>query len=152
MKITCKFLFSLLVVGLIFGAINCGGGQVAKDNRPAYKIGDTGPGGGIVFFAEDGQYKECGVELGSFNWHDASKVAQRYNGGDLTDWRLPDKDELDLIYKNLHVNSLGEFSNGWYWSSSSGDDNDAWNQNFNNGNQRSISKFDSNRVRAVRVI
>ena len=151
MKITCKFLFNLLVVGLIFGVISCGGGQVA-DDRPAYKIGDTGPGGGIVFFAENGQYKECGGELGSFNWHDASAAAHRYKGGDFTDWRLPDKDELDLIYQNLHVQGLGEFSKGWYWSSSPGDDNDAWKQNFNNGSQLNIIKFNSNRVRAVRVI
>ena len=151
MKVVYKSLFSLLAFGLILCMISCGGGQnVSTTKAPAYKVGGTGPGGGIVFFAEDGQYKECSEELGILNWHDASRIAKRHKGGDLADWRLPDKDELDLMYQNLHKEGLNDFAKAWYWSSSQ-DGNDAWHQNFNNGNQRIFSKFEANRVRAVRA-
>jgi len=143
--------------------ISCGGGQVKEDkpqpepvvstgneNEPKFKIGDKGPGGGIVFFNEGGQYKECSEDLGFCNWYDASRVVARYRGGEFDNWKLPDKDELDLMYKNLHAESLGEFYKGWYWSSSQSDDH-VWKQNFNNGKQRKLSMNDATRLRAVRV-
>ena len=37
-----------------------------------------------------------------------------------------------------------------YWSSTEIDATNAWNQNFNNGNQNANNKDNSNRVRAVR--
>jgi len=159
MRVTRKSFFHLLAVGLLVSIIGCGGGQVkteeaAPAKEPAYKIGDTGPGGGIVFFNEGGQYKECsGEELGLYNWHDALRAAQSFRGGDFTDWRLPSQDELNLIYQNLHTEGVGEFFGGWYWSASQNDDNtdNAWKQNFNNSNQSDLGKLNASRVRAVRV-
>jgi hypothetical protein len=36
---------------------------------------------------------------------------------------------------------LGGFSSGYYWSSTENDNNNAWKQNFNNGNQNFIIIF-----------
>jgi hypothetical protein len=91
-----------------------------KGNGRNYIIGDTGPGGGIVFFAQGGQYKECSGDLGSYAWSAAVTAAKNYRGGGFSNWYLPDRNELDLIYKNLHKNGLGDFRNSGYWSSSQG--------------------------------
>ncbi|MDR0472676.1 MAG: DUF1573 domain-containing protein [Treponema sp.] len=101
-----------------------------KGNGRDYIFGDTGPGGGTVFFAEGGQYKECSGELGGYNWKDAMAKAIDYKGGGLTDWYLPDREELDLMYQNLHKKSLGKFSNYFYWSSTEYSLYDAYLQNF----------------------
>jgi len=93
-------------------------------------IGDTGPGGGIIFFAEGGQYKECGGELGADEWANAVNMAKNYRGGGFSDWQLPNRGELDLIYQNLRRKSLGSFSQDGYWSSQEYDGNNAYIQNF----------------------
>jgi hypothetical protein len=49
------------------------------------------------------------------------------------DWFLPSTDELNLMYKNLKQNGLGEFGNGNYWSSSQYYENVAYGINFGNG-------------------
>jgi len=129
-----------------------------KGNGRNYIIGDEGPGGGIVFYVAGNQFKECSVELGQFNWNNAMTTAQSYTGGGFTNWHLPDKNELDLIYDNLKLNNLGNFYNSEYWSSSevnyswlSQPYESAWCQSFSNGSQLDIYlKTRINRVRAVR--
>ena len=95
-------------------------------------IGDTGPGGGIIFFAQGGQYKECGGELGVDEWDNAVKTAKNYRGGGFTDWQLPSRGELDLIYQNLCRMKLGGFFQDGYWSSQEYDSYNAYIQNFSN--------------------
>lgn len=117
----------------------------------SYKIGDKGPGGGIIFFMENGRYMECSGELGSYNWSAAMNAAKNYRGGGFSDWRLPTKEELDLMYKNLKQKGLGGFSNDWYWSSSQNDNGDAWAQYFSVGGQDYDHKNNTFRVRAIRA-
>jgi len=115
-----------------------------------YDIGNTGPGGGIIFFAEGGQYKECSGELGSYSWSDAVSTAKNHRGGGFTNWSLPDRGELSLIYQNLHSKGLGGFSGDAYWSSTEYDYSDAYVMNFSTGSQTRNFKSGSYRVRAVR--
>jgi hypothetical protein len=122
-----------------------------KGNGTRYLgIGDTGPGGGIIFFAEGGQYKECSGELGSYNWSDAVNTANIYKGGGFTNWRLPDIGELELMYQNLYKKSVGEFLNTIYWSSSYSSSSSSLGIHFGTGT--SSAYYDSNlfKVRAVR--
>jgi len=123
------------------------------DTEPVvpFQIGDIGPGDGIVFFAQGGQYKEVSDELGTYNWNDAKTTANNFRAGGFTNWRLPDRGELDLIYQNLHIKGLGGFMDTNYWSSSEFNTGYAWYQNFSNGDQdRYYSKQSAYRVRAVR--
>jgi len=124
-----------------------------NNNSSTYQIGDTGPGGGTVFFAEGGSYKECSGELGTYTWDNAVTTAQSHRGGGFTNWRLPDRGELSLMYQNLKSNDLGGFTNGWYWSSmaDSSDSYKRWYVNFYNGSQSTTNKDNSNQVRAVRA-
>jgi hypothetical protein len=52
-----------------------------------------------------------------------------------SDWFLPSKDELNLMYQNLKVKGLSGFKNDVYWSSSEDGKAYAWYQNFSNGQQ-----------------
>ncbi|MDB9778216.1 DUF1566 domain-containing protein, partial [Polaribacter sp.] len=66
------------------------------------------------------------------------------------DWYLPSKHELDLLY--IERDTVGGFTTNYYWSSTEDDDNNAWEQDFGNGNQGYIDKnYTYNIVRAVRA-
>lgn len=102
----------------------------------------------------------------------AAKLCHDLNLNGYSDWFLPSKDELNLIYTNLHLNGFGNFENGennccngWYWSSTEFEDqstfNDfgyeaAWVQSFRNGHNGLQVTYDigikdlENQVRAVR--
>ena len=65
-------------------------------------------------------------------------------------WRLPTKDELNLLYQNK--DKIGGFSAAVsYWSSTEGYGGYAWLQNFDNGRQGSNYKGNECNVRAVRA-
>lgn len=114
-------------------------------------IGDEGPGGGTIFFAERGKYMECSGEFGTYNWEEAVNRAKNYRGGGLTNWHLPNKEELYFMYQNLHLKGLGCFGSV-YWSSSQYNNNNAWLQYFSDGDQVYNYKYlDDYNVRAVRT-
>ena len=68
-----------------------------------------------------------------------------------SEWLLPSRGELNLMYTNLHVRGHGGFAADWYLSSSEYDHSNVWLQNFGFGSQRNLSKFDDGDVRAVRA-
>jgi hypothetical protein len=53
----------------------------------------------------------------------AAQLCSNLNFGGYTDWFLPSRDELNLLYQNLHKTGLGGFSSEYYFSSSSLKDN-----------------------------
>ena len=122
----------------VFGLL----GNFAKNTVAglSLKIGDIGPGGGLVFYIEGNKSYEVSEVLGTMTWSGAFELCNNYRGGGYDDWYLPTKDELNLIYQNLR--KTGKISgNSWYWSSSQYDDNRAWGQRFSDGNQHSESFF-----------
>ena len=81
----------------------------------------------------------------------AALAAEYVSPSGYFDWYLPAKDELNLMFQNLHVGGLGGFASGYYWSSSEDSGYAAWFQVFSNGFQDDGTKSDTNRVRAVRA-
>ena len=164
-------------------------------------VGDTGPGGGIVFYDAGsvqswGRYLEAapvgdevqrtwatggnqnaavsgadGTAIGTGEQNTADIVAQSGNqsgnvaatsaavycselvSGGQSDWFLPSKDELNLMYTNLRSAStpLGGFSSGYYWSSSESGGGTARYQQFFIGFQGDFSKNRTGYVRPVRA-
>jgi TolB-like protein len=125
----------------------------------AIAIGSPGPAGGIVFYDKgsysDGwRYLEAAPANYEFtsDWNSAEGKCRSLNIGGFSGWRLPTKDELDLMYKNLKQKGLGGFNNNWYWSSSQINSNYAWYQRFSDGGQFDIyGKGSTFSVRAVRA-
>jgi len=115
-------------------------------------------GGGIVFYVTTdglhGLIAETQDQSSSCSWYNAqdiiSTTANHSTAGKLyTDWRLPTKYELNLLY--LQKSVVGGFLNFYYWSSSEGDFFSAWLQDFTNGVQINYGKGSPNYVRAVRA-
>ena len=134
----------------IFGILT----KFAKDavEGLSLKIGDIGPGGGLVFYIEGNRAWECSEVLGESNWSEAKTLCSEYLGGGYDDWYLPNKDELNYIYHNLR--KPGKISGGsWFWSSSSYGNYSAWYQRFSDGHQDYYNGGRDNTysVRAVRV-
>ncbi len=140
-------------------------------------IGKRGLGGGIVFHIDGpkayevsevlGRYEthiraltaECRVYevsgvLGKHTWSEVKKVAEGYRGGGFSDWRLPTKEELDLVYQNLRKPGIitGQ-GDDWHWSSSQFSDIGYYAQSFGDGDQSYLTFIDTNEyaVRAIRV-
>jgi len=85
-------------------------------------------------------------DLGKMRWDDAMKACADLGDG----WRLPTKDELNLLYENME--KFSGFAYSYYWSSTEYDSNYAWLQYFICGNQNYNDKNYAYYVRAVRAI
>jgi hypothetical protein len=94
----------------------------------------------------------------------AAQVCDDYSvtvgGITYSDWFLPSKDELNLMYQNigngdvLGLGNIGGFSNSFYWSSSESSSSiaNSWRQNFDDGAQNEFYKGNTEfNVRAVRA-
>ncbi len=161
----------------------------AGSSTKVYKIGDTGPAGGIVFYdkgkVSDGwRYLEAapsdqssgvpwwngsyvsivtGTGLGTGKSNTDAIIAAQGSGsyaatlcrnltlGGYSDWYLPSRDELNLMYVNLKKAGLGGFGEGWLWSSSQNSYNYAWDQSFSVGAQDGGYKAYGYPVRACRA-
>ncbi len=81
----------------------------------------------------------------------AARVCYDLELNGYNDWFLPSKDELRLMYINLHTYGLGHFSYGHYWTSSETNANSATKQDFLTGDQTGSTKSYTNKyVRAMR--
>jgi hypothetical protein len=79
------------------------------------------------------------------NWNDSKIACANLGSG----WRLPTKDELNLLYQNK--DEIGGFADANYWSSEEVNEDDAWKQGFYDGNQHANGKISNGSVRAVRA-
>ena len=84
----------------------------------------------------------------TMTWGDAKIACAKLGNG----WRLPNKDELNILYKNK--DKIGGFADHYYWSSTEFDYHlnvYAWNQSFYTGLQDNVAKFSAGYVRAIRA-
>ena len=84
----------------------------------------------------------------------AAGSAAKFKVNNYSDWYLPSKFELNLMYLNIGQGStnVGGFADGNYWSSSEFSSNRAWLQDFLDGVQYdNTTKGSPLRVRAVRA-
>ena len=79
------------------------------------------------------------------NWKDAKAACAKLGKG----WRLPTKDELNVLY--IYKDKIGGFASYGYWSSTEYNSSFAWFQYFDYGLQDSRYKNGRCNVRAVRA-
>ena len=101
--------------------------------------------------------KIINVQQGSLNWY-AAGVARAYNGGGYTDWYLPSRDELNLLYTQKVM--VGGFTSSGgapyvYFSSTETSFEDAHFTIFENGTNYACCTYSkkyttTNKVRAIR--
>ena len=94
----------------------------------------------------------------TMEFNDAAEYASTLEIGGKQDFRVPDKEELNVLFKNRKkgapkgtFNLTGSFDGGCYWSSSESEDApSAEGQMFKDGSQSLYSLNSSNAVRCVR--
>ena len=146
---SCKIL-GVLIVCLAIGT----GFVCAEDytHSGCLKIGDNHAGGIIFYLDGSGRGLVAAPEdQGEYEWKEAKKACEELSLNGYDDWFLPSKDELNLMYENLHKKGLGGFTDYNYWSSSESNNNGVWFQRFESGNQDFSVKYGYYMVRAVRA-
>ncbi len=82
----------------------------------------------------------------------AAEICSSLSLNGYSDWFLPSKDELGLMYTNLHLAGKGSFGTTlFYWSSSEYNINYSYRLNFSGGVSGTSLKNSTQYVRAVRV-
>jgi Protein of unknown function (DUF1566) len=87
-----------------------------------------------------------------FTWDEAVEACESSTVDGKTDWKLPEKEVLDVMYEQLYKQNRGGFANDFYWSSSEFGKYFAWDQNFTDGHPYHIIKGLTLRVRCVRAL
>jgi uncharacterized repeat protein (TIGR02543 family) len=134
-----------------------------------YRVGDTGPGTGRIFYRDDrgfevpvdgsgdpqlqtytAYYLEAAPRnSGNARWDEAANLAGSSSFGGRDDWYLPALGELQLLRDNKGI--AGISISGIFWSSSQADDSKAWLVNLGNDQQTAADKGISVAVRAIRA-
>ncbi len=105
--------------------------------------------GGFVVFEENGHGLVASlIEPERMPWYDALDFCNALVLNGYSDWHLPTKEELNVLYLNQQINKVGGFHSILYWSSTRRTETGgAWGQNFNNGD---VGEY-SGGCRAVRT-
>ena len=140
--------------GLVFYNDGAGHGLVCaeSDQSTGAKWGCDGTTiGGTSTAINTGAANTNAIVAGCTTAGIAAKICYDLDLNSNTDWYLPSKDELYLMYVNLHTQSLGDFASSYYWSSSEYNSDYAWNVYFSGGYTHGSHKNSTNYVRAVRA-
>jgi hypothetical protein len=111
--------------------------------------------GGFVVFEKNGHGLVAAITdlPDEMHWYSAKTACDELTLNGYSDWYLPSKEDLNLVYVNLKKVGLGGFKDALYWSSTESGSDNAWYFYFENGAAVNfLSKNDINYtyVRAVR--
>ena len=113
---------------------------------------------GSGLFNGDGNCYGIRASQGGCAFCYAAELCIGGNSGGYSDWYLPSKYELNLMYQNIgqgqgnpSLFNVGGFAYSYYWSSTEYDTFTAWEMNFGGGNMYHASKNATLYVRAVRA-
>jgi hypothetical protein len=81
----------------------------------------------------------------------AAKICNDLVEGGYSDWYLPSKDELNILYQNKTIiGGFSENNSSFYWSSTENDSTSAWAERFGDDAQVPPDKYQDLYVRAIR--
>ena len=83
----------------------------------------------------------------------AAIICSDFQGGGYSDWYLPSKFELNILYSQYTKRNFNNFARDFYWSSSEDVNDVAWLVRFYEGQVHNYKKYGSTsfRVRAIRA-
>jgi hypothetical protein len=109
--------------------------------------------GGFVVFEENGHGLVAAItDLENMDWNSAKPACEELISNGYSDWYLPSKEELNLVYVNLGKFGIGCFREGFYWSATEQNRLFAWGREFDEGDFLlwAMQKTMKLNVRAVR--
>jgi hypothetical protein len=90
----------------------------------------------------------------TLTFNEGRQYAEKLDACGHQDWRVPTKDELNVLFNNRAAiggfNVVNDEIACWYWSSSQYGRWNAWNQRFSNGDQDFTNKGNHASARFVR--
>ena len=147
--------------GIIFYLDGSGGGLIAAPTDQSSGA-EWGCDGTIISGADGtaigtGAQNTIDIEAGCSTAGTAADICANLVLSGYTDWFLPSKDELNLMYQNigqgnaLGLGNVGGFAGAYYWSSTEYNTTNAYYFYFYNGYAYYSSKNSTYSVRAVRA-
>ena len=123
----------------------------AINQKTILKIGQKHQGGIIFYLDNTKQHGKVCTEndLGRFEWQAAMNRCTDLILNGYSDWYLPSKTELNLLF--LQRSTIGGFYGFAYWSSTVNSNKDSWSQAFPTGNSFYIGKSSSYFARPIRA-
>jgi hypothetical protein len=126
--------------------------------RRGKKIGDKMPDGTIYVGISPDTNKQMYTPPAdaplTYTFNEAKKHAKKLRAHGHQDWRVPSKDELNVLFNNraqiTGFDLSGSYPAGWYWTASQYGPWDAWGQHFTDGSHDVSSKDTSASLRCVR--
>jgi len=136
--------------------LQAGGWVEAPPAEP--KIGDKMPDGtvfaGISPDTNKPMYATPADAPLTMTFNKAKEYASQLDAHGHQDWRVPTKDELNVLFNNRAAiggfNLTGSDPAGWYWSASQTNGWSAWDQRFSDGYQDNDTKGGHSSLRCVR--
>ena len=130
--------------------------EIIKDapiiSQTILKIGQKHQGGIIFYLDDSGKHGKICAEndMGQYEWQDAINICRNLTLNGYSDWYLPSKIELNLVFMGLSWK--GGFSNAFYWSSTQCEGGLAWMHIFISGGNQVCENMTTNiSVRAIRT-
>jgi hypothetical protein len=147
--------------GIVFYLDGNGGGLIAAPTDQSTGA-EWGCYGALITGADGtaigtGAQNTIDIEAGCSAPGTAADICSNLVLAGYTDWFLPSKDELNLMYLNIGqgnamgLGNVGGFAGNFYWGSTEAGNYAAWVQDFYDGVQSSNVKYYSKDVRAVRA-
>lgn len=152
--------------GLSVGSISSNPNQVVKVNTDGsigsaalktYNYGDTGPGGGVVFYYDPAtslfseMYADVSVlsTQGNYTWADAQAYCAAFNQNGYTDWRLPNLAEAfaalggDTAVGTYANYGMGVFGSGYGYFPNNSWDSSGWTSVVNPNDPTQVIRWDT---------
>ena len=140
----------------------------ATADLPASSWGCAGTGVGTAAAVGSGQANTTAIVNNACHMADgftlAGEACDNYDDGTYSDWFLPSRFELQLMWTNLadsdqngnntgpgDSGNIGGFQTGNYWSSYENGSNNAFIRGFGSGNENNFAKIHTLQVRPVRA-
>ena len=135
---------------------------IPSSNSQTYSIGLDSDLGGYIFYVtpdrKHGLVAATKDQSSSSTWYEAQSIISNPSnhntiGKNFTDWRLPTRYELSLMYtlrNSITGFTTSGFTSTFYWSSTEEGTSKAYGLFFRIGSQDEESKVDKNNIRAIR--
>ena len=133
-----------IIIGFFF--VSCGDSKVEKSQK---ELEENKRIESLIFksdYARIGDIEIMSEDLGKMNWQDANEACKNLGNN----WRLPTKEELNILFLNRDF--IGDFAKFNYWCSSEYDELSSWYQHLEYGIQMYSLKDSEYLVRAIRTI